>query len=69
MLPSSPQVRTVYSETEGIVAAVQSLPKDVAQRTLCIDSTTLDVEVARRVASDVIQAGGHMTDAPVSGGL
>jgi 3-hydroxyisobutyrate dehydrogenase len=68
MLPSSPQVRTVYSGSAGIVPALRSLPEEVARDTLCIDSTTLDVEVARQVAYDVNQTGAHMTDAPVSGG-
>jgi len=37
--------------------------------TLCIDSTTLDVEVARGVAQSVTQAGAQIVDAPVSGGV
>lgn len=69
MLPSSPQVRTVYSNSGGIIPALRSLPKDAAQDTLCIDSTTLDVEVARYIAREVIQTGAQMTDAPVSGGM
>lgn len=66
MLPSSPQVRTVYSE--GIIPTLERLPGDVAQNTLCIDSTTLDVTVAREVARNVIGTGAQMVDAPVSGG-
>jgi 3-hydroxyisobutyrate dehydrogenase len=68
MLPSSPQVRTVYSESAGIVPTLRSLPEEVARDTLCIDSTTLDVEVARQVAHNMSQTGARMTDAPVSGG-
>lgn len=37
--------------------------------TLVIDSTTLDIDVARDVAKQVEQAGGMMVDAPVSGGM
>jgi 3-hydroxyisobutyrate dehydrogenase len=33
-----------------------------------IDSTTLDVDVARDVSARVIDAGAEMIDAPVSGG-
>jgi len=66
MLPSSPQVGTLYSES--IIPTLRQLPGDVAQSTLCIDSTTLDVNVARDVARDVIQTGAQMVDAPVSGG-
>lgn len=67
MLPSSPQVRTVYAGASGILSGLHDLPQETAQ-TLCIDSTTLDVEVAREVASEVIGSGAEMVDAPVSGG-
>ncbi|THV07856.1 3-hydroxyisobutyrate dehydrogenase [Dendrothele bispora CBS 962.96] len=67
MLPSSPQVRSVYNE--GIVPTLRNLPEELARNTLCIDSTTLDVEVARTVAQNVIQSGAQMVDAPVSGGV
>ena len=66
MLPSSPQVRTVYNE--GIIPTIRNLPEEFARSMLCIDSTTLDVEVARTVAQNVAQAGAQMVDAPVSGG-
>ena len=68
MLPSSPQVREAYQGSLGILSALQSLPTDVAASTLCIDSTTLDVEVAREVASEAKRFGADMVDAPVSGG-
>jgi len=69
MLPSSPQVRTVYSEANGIISALKSMAESEAKATLCIDSTTLDVEVARGVAIEVIATGAQMVDAPVSGGV
>ncbi|KAI0646903.1 6-phosphogluconate dehydrogenase [Trametes meyenii] len=69
MLPSSPHVRNVYVEEDGIVSALRSLPPEAARSTLCIDSTTLDVEVARTVASEVERAGAAIVDAPVSGGV
>lgn len=67
MLPSSPQVEEVYRN--GIIPALESLPSDQAHSTLCIDSTTLDVHVARDVAEEVHQLGAVMVDAPVSGGV
>lgn len=67
MLPSSAQVQTVYGS--GVIPALRSLPADLAKKTLCIDSTTLDVAVARQVAQDVIETGACMVDAPVSGGV
>ncbi|KAF8644141.1 hypothetical protein AX16_008668 [Volvariella volvacea WC 439] len=67
MLPSSPQVSSVYGD--GILKALRSLPKADAEATLCIDSTTLDITVARGVAKDVVGTGAQMVDAPVSGGV
>ena len=58
----------VYLKTpDSIVPALTKLPK--GEPTLCIDSTTLDVDVAREVAKSVEDAGAMMIDAPVSGGL
>lgn len=68
MVPSSPHVRAVYTEANGVLSALRALPREQAQQTLCIDSTTLDVNTARQVAADVIEAGAQMVDAPVSGG-
>jgi len=69
MLPSSPQVRKVYSEAGGIISALKEMPETDAQSTLCIDSTTLDVEVARGVARYVTEVRAQIVDAPVSGGV
>lgn len=70
MLPSSPHVRQVYTtESGGIIPGLQSLASEERASTLCIDSTTLDVEVARTVAQEVHQTGATMIDAPVSGGV
>ncbi|KAH9951276.1 3-hydroxyisobutyrate dehydrogenase [Amylocystis lapponica] len=69
MLPSSPHVRNVYSEAGGIIPALRSLSREAVQATLCIDSTTLDVEVARDVSANVYSIGATMVDAPVSGGV
>ncbi len=66
MLPSSPQVNTVYRD--GIIPSINKLSTADARDTLCIDSTTLDVTVARDVAKDVNATGARMVDAPVSGG-
>jgi len=69
MLPSSPHVRQVYAEPNGIIPALRELAAGDAHSTLCIDSTTLDVEVARSTAAEVHQTGATMVDAPVSGGV
>jgi 3-hydroxyisobutyrate dehydrogenase len=67
MLPSSPEVRNVYEE--GVLPTLRRLTEDQARRTLCIDSTTLDIMVAKNVAADVVGTGAQMVDAPVSGGM
>ncbi|GIZ13755.1 3-hydroxyisobutyrate dehydrogenase [Pseudomonas sp. NCCP-436] len=61
MLPAAQHVKSVYLGEGGIVSALQ-VP------TLLIDSSTIDTQSARDVAS-AVQAQGHsMLDAPVSGG-
>lgn len=69
MLPSSSEVQAVYAGPNGIMSALQSLPGHGSDQTLLIDSTTLDVGVARRVASEVTCLKAHIVDAPVSGGV
>lgn len=69
MLPSSPHVRQVYAESGGIIPALKNLSAEDSGSTFCIDSTTLDVEVARETAREVHAAGAKMVDAPVSGGV
>ena len=69
MLPSSPHVRQVYLDSRGIVPTLRSLTPVDTSDTLCIDSTTLDVQVGRDVAAEVHSVGAEMVDAPVSGGM
>jgi len=66
MLPSSPQVKSVYNGS--IIPTLQKLHGESPQESFCIDSTTLDVDVAREVALNVANTGATMIDAPVSGG-
>lgn len=68
MLPSSPHVRQVYLDSNGVVPTLRSLSPVDASNTLCIDSTTLDVQVGRDVAAEAEATGAGMVDAPVSGG-
>ncbi|KAI0316785.1 NAD binding domain of 6-phosphogluconate dehydrogenase-domain-containing protein [Amylostereum chailletii] len=69
MLPSSPQVRQVYAEASGIIPTLRLLAQSEAEGTLCIDSTTLDVQVGQAVAAETLDVGAQMVDAPVSGGV
>jgi 3-hydroxyisobutyrate dehydrogenase len=62
MLPAGEQVREVYLGAEGVLAAV-------ADGTLLIDCSTIDVETARAVAQAAESEGLDMIDAPVSGGV
>jgi 3-hydroxyisobutyrate dehydrogenase len=60
-------LQSVYLDSDNsIVPAFTKIPR--GEPTLVIDSTTLDIAVARDVARQVDQAGAMMVDAPVSGG-
>jgi 3-hydroxyisobutyrate dehydrogenase len=61
MLPAGQHVRDVYLAPEGVLAAA-------SPNTLLIDSSTIDVETARAVASAAAKKKLPMLDAPVSGG-
>jgi 3-hydroxyisobutyrate dehydrogenase len=61
MLPSSPQVNSVYLGEHGVLAGVASgIP--------LVDSSTIDPHTARAVAAAAVEHGNPMADAPVSGG-
>ncbi len=62
MLPAGAHVRQVYLGDDGILAAA-------GPGTLFIDSSTIDVQTARDVATVAADAGMMMIDAPVSGGV
>ncbi|MEJ8573698.1 3-hydroxyisobutyrate dehydrogenase [Microbaculum marinum] len=62
MLPAGRHVEAVYTGEGGLIAAA-------ATGTLFIDSSTIDVATARRVAAAADEAGMAMVDAPVSGGV
>jgi 3-hydroxyisobutyrate dehydrogenase len=62
MLPAGKEVRDVYLGAEGLIARA-------APGALLIDSSTIDVETARAVASAAQAKGFAMLDAPVSGGV
>ena len=63
MLPSSPHVQEVYTGPNSILSALNQIPPpsesekrnlEYAQ-TLCIDSTTLDVDVGTSLTSFVLR--------------
>ncbi|MBA5776654.1 3-hydroxyisobutyrate dehydrogenase [Stappia sp. F7233] len=62
MLPAGAHVRKVYTGEDGIL-------ENARPGTLLIDSSTIDVESARAVASAAEAADMVMVDAPVSGGV
>jgi len=62
MLPAGRHVEAVYLGDDGLIAAA-------AAGTLFIDSSTIDVATARKVAEAAEAAGMAMIDAPVSGGV
>ena len=61
MLPSSPDVEAAYMGDGGVVNAAR-------RGTLCVDMSTIDPAVSRRVAAAAAERGIRFMDAPVSGG-
>lgn len=68
VLPSSPQVESVYLGEGGLAESLQELDDAARAETLFVDSTTLDQGVAKEVAARMTEHGAAMVDAPVSGG-
>jgi len=62
MLPNGKIVEAVYAGDDGVFAHAK-------EGALLIDSSTIDVATARRVAESAIDRGFEMLDAPVSGGV
>jgi 3-hydroxyisobutyrate dehydrogenase len=62
MLPSSPHVESVYTGDGGVLAAAR-------KGTLCVDMSTIDPAVSRRVAAAARERAVRFVDAPVSGGV
>jgi 3-hydroxyisobutyrate dehydrogenase len=62
MLPSSSHVESVYLSAGGVLESA------VAGR-LCVDMSTIDPGVSRRVAAALAGRGVRFLDAPVSGGV
>ena len=62
MLPSSPHVEHAYLAQNGIAEGLQP-------GRLCIDMSTIDPAVSRRVAQALAANGVRFIDAPVSGGV
>jgi 3-hydroxyisobutyrate dehydrogenase len=60
MLPAGQHVRAVYAEQ-----LIPNAPKGA----LLIDCSTIDVDSARAVAAQAVEAGFRAADAPVSGGV
>ncbi len=62
MLPAGAHVRSVYTESYGVIANAKA-------GALFIDSSTIDVDSARAVIAAATDKGFAMVDAPVSGGV
>lgn len=62
MLPSSPQAEAVYTGDGGVLAAAR-------KGTLCVDMSTIDPGVSRRIAAAAAERDVRFIDAPVSGGV
>lgn len=62
MLPAGKHVESVYLDAAGVL-------KNAKAGALLIDSSTIDVDTARKVSAAAKAAGFTMVDAPVSGGV
>jgi 3-hydroxyisobutyrate dehydrogenase len=62
MLPSSSHVESVYLGAGGVL-------EGVAKGRLCVDMSTIEPGVSRRVAERLRERGVRFLDAPVSGGV
>src|SRR5712692_7465673 len=62
MLPSSPQADAVFTGDGGVLAAAR-------KGTLCVDMSTIDPGVSRRIAAAAAERDVRFIDAPVSGGV
>jgi 3-hydroxyisobutyrate dehydrogenase len=62
MLPSSSHVESVYLGADGVLAGVPA-------GRLCVDMSTIDPGVSRRVAAALARRQVRFLDAPVSGGV
>jgi 3-hydroxyisobutyrate dehydrogenase len=62
MLPSSSHVETVYLGPGGVLEGISA-------GRLCVDMSTIDPAVSRRVAAALQARGVRFIDAPVSGGV
>jgi 3-hydroxyisobutyrate dehydrogenase len=62
MLPSSSHVEAVYLGPAGVC-------ETIGAGRLCVDMSTIDPAVSRRVASALGERGVRFVDAPVSGGV
>lgn len=62
MLPESSHVHQVYLGTDGIL-------NSVAQNTLLLDSSTIDVSVVKTIEVEARKKGASFLDCPVSGGV
>jgi 3-hydroxyisobutyrate dehydrogenase len=62
MLPSSSHVEKAYTGDGGVLVAAK-------KGTLCVDMSTVDPAVSRRLAASAAERGLRFIDAPVSGGV
>jgi 3-hydroxyisobutyrate dehydrogenase len=62
MLPSSSHAESAYLGAGGVL-------ESVARGRVCVDMSTIDPSVSRRIAEAVTARGARFLDAPVSGGV
>ena len=77
MIPTHTHVQSVYTKQSSsgsgsstVLSALQSGKLDRAEieRTLCIEQSTIRMDVSQEVGREIEGAGASWVDAPVSGG-
>lgn len=68
MVPTSSNVREVYSGVNGVIGGLRDLDDSSRSQTLCIDQSTIEQSISQEVTFNVRETGAEMIDAPVSGG-
>jgi hypothetical protein len=68
--PSSSSASSSVSSDSTVLAALKGgkLGKNEKEKTLCIEQSTIRMDVSQQVGKEIEGAGGMWVDAPVSGG-
>lgn len=72
MIPTHTHVQSVYVDgSTSVLSALESgkLEKRDVEQTICIEQSTIRMDVSQQVGKEIEGAGANWVDAPVSGGV